>query len=106
MSVKIKALPGTTFLRTFADLPKDAIVAQAKANKPVVVFDPGSVTLEILETVTETLELWLRSRFADLRRENVSLEDIVIQHHGGRTTINVCGVERFSFKLKVQMEGK
>lgn len=100
MSQKIKALSPQT-LRSFGELPKDLVAPPPKA---FFAWDNTSLRAQSIELATRALAFWLDARFADLVRERVHRDSIVVRNNGSKTTIYVDGVARFEFKLKMQME--
>jgi hypothetical protein len=107
MSNKTKAMQGSTFLRSFADLPRDTIVQAIKheEQRHFVPWSAEGMMLTTLSKATATLQEWLTARFAELVREKVPMDEVIVVMNGARTVIKVHGIERFSFKMKCSVEG-
>jgi membrane protein required for beta-lactamase induction len=97
-------------LKSFADIPRDAVITKIEAAAPPKQWvdwspsDTSNLSFSIVKQATEALRTWLDARLDELRRERVAAEDIQVTHRGGRTVIRVAGVDRFEFKLKFTME--
>lgn len=104
-------------LKSFADIPRDALITRIDATPAPKQFVPWTVTelpghpiepyqvmsICIVRQATETLNKWLEARLRDLMREGVNQNEIAVQHQGSRTIIRVRGVDRYEFKLKIIM---
>ena len=100
MSDKVKVLTPRV-IKTFADIPPET--RAAVMDKQWIRWEPRTVRDQAFELATKTLTEWLDARAADLVRERVPRESVVIRSNGSRTTIYVDGKARFEFKLKFTM---
>lgn len=92
-------------IRSLSDLPKEQMVRAIRENN-FQPWEPRDIKKQMLNQATVTLRAWLDGRLADLLRERVPLEEIIIKHRGNVTTVYAAGKPRFEFKIKCTMEGK